>query len=122
MLPRMARALPIATPDGRAVTLRAVDLDTHLLSSVLADAGRLDTEVAAEVLALPSGQALVVLNTRRHARPCPPPVPSLGSCPIDAMKPYPLQLEVSGPTALWTRPDTGSSPASYVAPTFSGRV
>jgi CRISPR-associated protein Cas5d len=35
------------------------------------------------------------------------------------MKPYPIQLEISGPTALWTRPDTGSSPVSYVAPTFS---
>jgi CRISPR-associated Cas5-like protein len=35
------------------------------------------------------------------------------------MKPYPLQLEIAGPTALWTRPDTGSSPVSYVAPTFS---
>ncbi len=35
------------------------------------------------------------------------------------MKPYPVQLEISGPTALWTRPDTGSSPVSYVAPTFS---
>ena len=35
------------------------------------------------------------------------------------MKPYPLQLEISGPTAMWTRPDTGSSPLSYVAPTFS---
>ncbi len=35
------------------------------------------------------------------------------------MKPYPLQLEISGPTALWTRPDTGSSPVSYIAPTFS---
>ena len=35
------------------------------------------------------------------------------------MKPYPIQLEISGPTAMWTRPDTGSSPVSYVAPTFS---
>lgn len=35
------------------------------------------------------------------------------------MKPYPIQVEISGPTALWTRPDTGSSPVSYVAPTFS---
>jgi CRISPR-associated Cas5-like protein len=35
------------------------------------------------------------------------------------MKPYPLQLEISGPTALCARPDTGSSPVSYVAPTFS---
>lgn len=35
------------------------------------------------------------------------------------MKPYTLQLEISGPTALWTRPDTSSSPVSYVAPTCS---
>jgi len=35
------------------------------------------------------------------------------------MKPYPLQLEIVGPTAMWTRPDTGSSPVSYVAPAFS---
>lgn len=35
------------------------------------------------------------------------------------MKPYPIQLEISGPTAMWPRPDTGSSPVSYVAPTFS---
>ena len=35
------------------------------------------------------------------------------------MKPYLIQLEISGPTAMWTRPDTGSSPVSYVAPTFS---
>jgi len=25
------------------------------------------------------------------------------------MKPYPVQLAISGPTAMWTRPDTGSS-------------
>ncbi len=35
------------------------------------------------------------------------------------MNPYLIQLEISGPTALWTRPDTGSSPVSYIAPTFS---
>ncbi len=35
------------------------------------------------------------------------------------MKPYPLPLAISGLPALWTRPDTGSSPVSYVAPTFS---
>jgi len=35
------------------------------------------------------------------------------------MKTDPLQLEISGPTALWTRPDTGSSSVSYVAPIFS---
>jgi CRISPR-associated protein Cas5d len=34
------------------------------------------------------------------------------------MKRYLIQLEIAGPTAMWTRPDTGSSPASYVAPTF----
>src|SRR5437899_9574022 len=38
---------------------------------------------------------------------------------VKAMKPYEIALEISGPTALWTRPDTGSSPVSYVAPTFS---
>jgi CRISPR-associated protein Cas5d len=35
------------------------------------------------------------------------------------MKPYPLQLEISGPIALWARPDTLPNPVSYVAPTFS---
>ncbi len=35
------------------------------------------------------------------------------------MKSYAVQFEISGPTAMWTRPDTGSSPVSYVAPTFS---
>jgi CRISPR-associated protein Cas5d len=35
------------------------------------------------------------------------------------VKSHPVQLEISGPTAMWTRPDTGSSPVSYVAPTFS---
>ena len=34
------------------------------------------------------------------------------------MKPYPIQLEISGPTAMWTRPDTGDAPVSYPAPTF----
>ena len=37
----------------------------------------------------------------------------------NAMKPYEVSLEISGPTAMWTRPDTGSSPVSYIAPTFS---
>lgn len=32
---------------------------------------------------------------------------------------YPLQLEISGPTALWARPDTLPNPVSYVALTFS---
>ena len=35
------------------------------------------------------------------------------------MKPYPLQLEIAGPIALWARPDTMPNPVSYVAPTFS---
>jgi len=32
------------------------------------------------------------------------------------MKPYPIALEIAGPTAIWTRPDSGSSPVSYVKP------
>lgn len=35
------------------------------------------------------------------------------------MKPYVVQLEISGPIALWARPDTLPNPVSYVAPTFS---
>ena len=35
------------------------------------------------------------------------------------MKTYPIQMEVSGSTAMWTRPDTGDSPVSYPMPTFS---
>ncbi len=34
-------------------------------------------------------------------------------------KPYEIQLEISGPTAMWTRPDTGDCPVSYPAPTYS---
>jgi CRISPR-associated protein Cas5d len=34
-------------------------------------------------------------------------------------KSYPIQLEISGPTAMWTRPDTGDAPVSYLAPTYS---
>lgn len=34
-------------------------------------------------------------------------------------KNYPISLEISGPTALWTRADTGSSPTSSVVPPFS---
>jgi len=30
------------------------------------------------------------------------------------MRPYPLQLEISGPTALWARPDTMPNPVLYV--------
>lgn len=36
-----------------------------------------------------------------------------------SMKPYKVKLEISGPTALWARPDTLPNPISYVAPTFS---
>lgn len=32
---------------------------------------------------------------------------------------YMIQLEIAGNTAMWTRPDTGDSPVSYPAPTFS---
>ena len=34
-------------------------------------------------------------------------------------KEYKVALEISGPTAMWTRPDTGDAPVSYPAPTFS---
>lgn len=32
---------------------------------------------------------------------------------------YPIHLEIFGPTAMWTRPDTGDAPVSYPAPTFA---
>lgn len=32
---------------------------------------------------------------------------------------YPVQMEIAGDSALFTRPDTGDSPASYAAPTYS---
>lgn len=35
------------------------------------------------------------------------------------MKSYGIQMEIAGNTALWTRPDTGDSPCSYPAPTYS---
>ncbi|HEX8204150.1 MAG TPA: CRISPR-associated protein Cas5 [Isosphaeraceae bacterium] len=35
------------------------------------------------------------------------------------MRNYQVQMEVSGPTAIWTRPDSGDAPTSYPAPTFS---
>jgi CRISPR-associated protein Cas5d len=31
------------------------------------------------------------------------------------MPDYSIQLEISGPTALWSRPDTMPNPVSYVA-------
>ena len=32
---------------------------------------------------------------------------------------YPIQMEIAGNTAIWTRPDTGDSPCSYPVPTYS---
>ena len=32
---------------------------------------------------------------------------------------YPIEMEISGNTAMWTRPDTGDCPVSYPAPTYS---
>ena len=32
---------------------------------------------------------------------------------------YEVMLEISGATAMWTRPDTGDCPVSYPAPTYS---
>lgn len=32
---------------------------------------------------------------------------------------YPIQMEIAGHTAIWTRPDTGDSPVSYPAPTYA---
>lgn len=32
---------------------------------------------------------------------------------------YGVQLEIAGPAAMWTRPDTGICPISYPAPTYS---
>lgn len=32
---------------------------------------------------------------------------------------YPIAMEISGSTAMWTRPDTGDCPVSYPAPTYS---
>ena len=33
------------------------------------------------------------------------------------MKKYEISCEISGPTAMWTRPDPGDVPVSYPAPT-----
>lgn len=35
------------------------------------------------------------------------------------MKTYECSFEIAGPTAMFTRPDTGAAPVSYPAPTFS---
>jgi CRISPR-associated protein Cas5d len=32
---------------------------------------------------------------------------------------YPINMEIAGNTAMWTRPDTGDCPVSYPAPTYS---
>jgi len=32
---------------------------------------------------------------------------------------YSIELEISAPTAMWTRPDTGDAPVSYPAPTYA---
>ncbi|MBC8577795.1 CRISPR-associated protein Cas5 [Yanshouia hominis] len=32
---------------------------------------------------------------------------------------YPVEMEIAGSTAMWTRPDTGDCPVSYPAPTYS---
>ena len=34
-------------------------------------------------------------------------------------KRYQISMEVAGDTAMWTRPDSGDSPCSYPAPTYS---
>jgi CRISPR-associated protein Cas5d len=34
-------------------------------------------------------------------------------------KNYSIELEISGPTAIWTRPDTGDAPVSYPGPTYA---
>ena len=35
------------------------------------------------------------------------------------MNAYKVAMEISGPAAMWTRPDTGDSPVTYPAPTFA---
>lgn len=34
-------------------------------------------------------------------------------------KKYEISLEIAGPTAMWTRPDSGDCPVSYPAPTYA---
>jgi CRISPR-associated protein Cas5d len=34
-------------------------------------------------------------------------------------KPYEVEFEIAGPAAMFTRPDTGATPISYPAPTYS---
>ena len=35
------------------------------------------------------------------------------------MNKYEIEMEIAGPFALWTRPDTGATPTSYPVPTWS---
>lgn len=35
------------------------------------------------------------------------------------LKRYQISMEIAGDTAIWTRPDSGDSPCSYPAPTYS---
>lgn len=35
------------------------------------------------------------------------------------MKTYEISMEIEGPFAMWSRPDTGATPTSYPVPTFS---
>ncbi len=35
------------------------------------------------------------------------------------MKRHEIAFELAGPTAMWTRPDTGDTPVSYPAPTLA---
>jgi len=35
------------------------------------------------------------------------------------MKTYPISREISGPAAMWTRPDTDDVPVSYSAPRYA---
>jgi CRISPR-associated protein Cas5d len=32
---------------------------------------------------------------------------------------YEIQFAISGPTAMWTRPDSGDAPVSYPEPTYA---
>ena len=36
-----------------------------------------------------------------------------------SLKTYQVSMEIAGNTAIWTRPDSGDSPCSYPAPTYS---
>jgi CRISPR-associated protein Cas5d len=35
------------------------------------------------------------------------------------MSAYPIEFEIAGPAAMFTRPDTGAAPVSYPVPTWS---